>query len=207
MWPISSNTSCIFELLLSTFWNECRSPSCWRSAATSSCRARFAQRPLHQQAEVLRVGRLGEEVVGAHPHRLDRVLDAAVPGRDDDGDRDLFGLDRLDQLHPADLRHPQVGDDQAVRLLAQAAPGPAAPSSAVSTSSPRLIWRSSWSDTRVSSRSSTMRTRWVSAADGTEGADVESLTMRESSGRGRCAPIVSPGRVSSGIGLLASSFR
>ena len=29
----------------------------------------------------------------------------------------FFALDRLDELHPAELGHPQVGDDQAVRLL------------------------------------------------------------------------------------------
>ena len=81
--------------------------------------ARVRSAALHQQAQVLRVGRLGQEVVGAHPHGLDRVLDAAVPRGHDHRDRQLFGLDGLDQLHAREFWHPQVRDDQTVRLLAE----------------------------------------------------------------------------------------
>ena len=61
-----------------------------RRAATSSCRARSRRRPLDEQAQVLRVGRLGQEVVRPHPHRLDGVVDAAVAGGHDHGDRESF---------------------------------------------------------------------------------------------------------------------
>jgi hypothetical protein len=79
----------------------------------------IAERPLDQQAEVLWVGRLGQEVVRPHPHRFDRVLDATVPGGDDHRHGDFLGLDRFDEFHPADLGHSQVGNDQTVQLLAQ----------------------------------------------------------------------------------------
>ncbi len=79
------------------------------------------ERPLlkgafHQQAEMLRVGGLGEEVVGAQPHRLDRLGDAAMTGRDDHGHRQPALLDFLDQFHAAETRHAQVGDDQAIGM-------------------------------------------------------------------------------------------
>ena len=77
----------------------------------------LAECAFHEQAEVLGVGGFGEKVVGAQPHGLDGVVDAAVAGGDDDGHGEAPVLDLLDQLHAIELGHPQVGDDDAVRLL------------------------------------------------------------------------------------------
>ena len=99
--------------MLKTFWNECRP---WSSAQRRDFvleRARL-QRPLHQQAEVLRIGRFGQEIERPKPHRLDGVFDAAVTGGDNHRNGDLLSLDRLDELHSGDLRHPKVGDDEAI---------------------------------------------------------------------------------------------
>ena len=70
---------------------------------------------LDHDAEVLRVGGLGEEVVRAAAHRGDRVGDAAVAGGDDDRDGDLAGVDFLDQLHAVHFGHAQVGNQHRVR--------------------------------------------------------------------------------------------
>jgi hypothetical protein len=75
------------------------------------------QGTLHDEAQVLRVGRLGEEVVGPHLHRLHGLFDAAVAGRDDDGGGQPPLLNLFDELHPADVRHLEVRDDDAERAL------------------------------------------------------------------------------------------
>ena len=68
---------------------------------------------------MLRVGRLGEEVVGAHAHGIDGVGDAAVPGGDDDGDAEFALEDFFDELHAGQLGHAQIGDEDAVSALLQ----------------------------------------------------------------------------------------
>ena len=47
----------------------------------------FAQGALDQQAEMLGVGRLGQEIVGTHPHGLHGFIDTAMAGGHDDGHR------------------------------------------------------------------------------------------------------------------------
>ena len=58
-----------------------------RSAATSSLQGPFAQGPVDHQPQMVDVDRLGQKVVGAQADRLHRLVDAAVAGGDDDGDR------------------------------------------------------------------------------------------------------------------------
>jgi len=59
----------------------------------------FAQGALGQENESLRVGRFEKEIVRPELHCLDRVRNRAVPGGDDDGARELFLLNIVDQLH------------------------------------------------------------------------------------------------------------
>jgi hypothetical protein len=66
---------------------------------------------------MLRIGGLREKVVGAELHRADGVFNASMTRGYDHGDRDLSGLDLLDHLHAAELRHLEIGDDQTVRIL------------------------------------------------------------------------------------------
>src|SRR3954468_24613893 len=47
----------------------------------------LAQGALDQQAEMLRVGRLGQEIVGTHPHRLHGFINTAMARGYDDGYR------------------------------------------------------------------------------------------------------------------------
>ena len=81
--------------------------------------ARFFERPVHDELQVGRVDRLGQEVVGAQPHRLDHPVDRAERGRDDRRDQHPALGDLADQLHPPHARHPQVGDQDAVVGRAQ----------------------------------------------------------------------------------------
>ena len=103
--------------LLRMFQNRCRSPICERRAANSSCKVRSRSARFDQEAEVLRVRGLGEEVVGPHTHGLNGLVDAAVAGGHDDRHRQASSLNLLDQLHAVDLGHSKIGDDDAVRLL------------------------------------------------------------------------------------------
>ena len=77
----------------------------------------FFERPLHDDAEFVRVGGLGDEVVGPVLHRRDGFFNRSVAGGYDHRDGDFPGLDLLQELHAAELGHLEVGDDQAVRLL------------------------------------------------------------------------------------------
>ena len=79
----------------------------------------LAQRPLDQEAQMLRIDRLGQKIIGPLTHGLDGIGDAAVAGRDHDRDRELALLNLVDQVHAAHLRHAQVGDDDAVGPLLQ----------------------------------------------------------------------------------------
>ena len=90
-WLISSNTSCIRGLLLMHVAERVPAADSCRRAATSSMQRPLAQRALDEQAQVLRVGRLGEEVVGPQAHGLDRLVHAPVPGGHDDRDRQRCG--------------------------------------------------------------------------------------------------------------------
>jgi hypothetical protein len=74
-------------------------------------------RPRDTQREQLGIDRLRKEVVGAHTHRRDGGLDAAVAGDDDDwnvGSRAEHPLGEIDAGH---LVHAEVGHD-AVEVLA-----------------------------------------------------------------------------------------
>ena len=53
------------------------------------------------------------------PNRLHRLIDAAVPGRHDDRDRQATLLNLADQIHAVQFRHGQVGEDDAVIVLGQ----------------------------------------------------------------------------------------
>ncbi len=86
----------------------------------------LAQGPLYDQAQMLEVDRLGDEVVGAQAHGLDRAVDAAVGGHEDDGDGDAFLLHGLHELEAVQARHAQVADDDAVVVLAEGLEGLAA---------------------------------------------------------------------------------
>ena len=77
------------------------------------------ERAVHDEDQLLVVDRLGDVVVGARLHGLDGRLHRAE-GRDHhDGRLRMLGTDLLEQFHPGDFRHLQVGDDQGRRLLLQ----------------------------------------------------------------------------------------
>ena len=82
------------------------------------------QRPVHHQLQVVRVDRLGQEVVGPQPHRLDDAVDRAEAGRHDRGDQHPALGDLADQVHPAHARASEVGDQHAVVGPAQAPSAP-----------------------------------------------------------------------------------
>jgi hypothetical protein len=77
----------------------------------------FTQSPFHDQAQMLRVGGLGEEFVGAKLHGLDRFLDAAAARGHDHGHVKPSLLHRLDQFHAVEARHLQIGNDEAVGAI------------------------------------------------------------------------------------------
>ncbi len=77
---------------------------------------------LEDDLQLLDVDRLAEVVLGAELHRLDRRLDRAVGGHDDDHRLRAHLLDLREQLDPVHARHAQVGeDDVGVVLLERAA--------------------------------------------------------------------------------------
>jgi hypothetical protein len=68
--------------------------------------ARSFERFLDHHGEVIRVERLGNEIVGAALDRLDGALDGAVGRDDDDRKRGIFLLDfaqRFDAVHAGHL--------------------------------------------------------------------------------------------------------
>ncbi len=77
----------------------------------------FAQGPVRQRAldrerHVVRLERLGDEIVGSRPDRRDRRLHASVGRHDDDRDV-LTALDDLPaDVHAAHAVHVDVGEDQ-----------------------------------------------------------------------------------------------
>ena len=68
---------------------------------------------------MVEVDRLGEEIVGAQVHGLDRLVDAAVAGDDDHRDGQIATLHLLQKLDAVQARQAQVGQDQAVILVGQ----------------------------------------------------------------------------------------
>ena len=76
-------------------------------------------------ADLVLVERLGDEVERAALERLDRGVDRAVRGDEDDGQLGLL-LERLaEERHPVDLGHLQVGDDQIDVVLLEQRRAPA----------------------------------------------------------------------------------
>jgi len=90
-----------------------------------ACCARFARdhdgvcRPAHQNLELGTGERFGEIVPRTGAQRLDARLDARLAG-DDDGDRVGVGRERrAEQLHPRDLAHVQIDQDDVERPAPQ----------------------------------------------------------------------------------------
>ena len=77
------------------------------------------QSTLNEKAKVIIVDRLGEKIVGPEPHRLNRLVDAAVSGRHDHRHVELVGVNFTKQFHSTKMRHPQIGDGDAIRTLFQ----------------------------------------------------------------------------------------
>jgi hypothetical protein len=101
-----------------------------RSRAAQQARGR---RPLEHVGELVLVERLGEEVEGAAPHRVDRVCDVAVRREQDHRQLGLLACSVVEQLRSLALRHAQVGDDGGVVRRAARRASPALPSAASST--------------------------------------------------------------------------
>ncbi len=80
--------------------------------------AALAQHALDHQTQMVAVDRLGVEVVRPQAHRLHRLLDVAVIGQDDHGDRQGALLDVLDQLQ-VEARRFQVNQQDTVVLRLQ----------------------------------------------------------------------------------------
>jgi hypothetical protein len=78
----------------------------------------FFERPGHHPLDLRPAKRLGHEVVGALAHRLDRALDGAVGRHQDDLGVGRDGLDVLEQLGAAHVRHHQIGQHHIDRRLA-----------------------------------------------------------------------------------------
>ena len=68
---------------------------------------------------MLRIRRLGQEVIGAHPHGLNGLVNAAMTCCHDDRYRKPSRLNLLDQLHAVQLGHSQIGDHDAIGPLQQ----------------------------------------------------------------------------------------
>ena len=66
---------------------------------------------VEQDPKALRIDRLGQVVVGAHLHRLDRRLDTALRRQDDDAQVGELILQRAQQVEAAHARHDQVAQD------------------------------------------------------------------------------------------------
>jgi hypothetical protein len=70
------------------------------------------QRLVDQLDELLAAEGLGQEVVGTVLHRLDRFLDGAEGGEEDDVDIGRDGLGRAQQLQAGEPRHLEIGHDE-----------------------------------------------------------------------------------------------
>ena len=66
---------------------------------------------VEQNLQPLDVDRLGQVVVGAFLHRLDRGLDRALRRQQQRGDVGALRLQRAQQRQPVHARHHQIGDD------------------------------------------------------------------------------------------------
>ena len=82
--------------------------------------------PLDQEPELIRVVGLGDEVVGPGLHGVSAIGGVAVGGQHDHADREPLGADPGEQLEPAHVGHPQVGDHQVVLVGPQLVPRGAA---------------------------------------------------------------------------------
>ena len=75
------------------------------AARQRECRSDFLQ-------QVLAVERLGQVAEHAALRRADGVGNRAVRGQDDDRQRRVLAMNRLEQLQAVDAGHSQVGDDR-----------------------------------------------------------------------------------------------
>ncbi len=82
--------------------------------------------PLDQEAEMVGVVGLGDEIVGARLHGPQRLGRVAERGQNDHSHRQPLGAHLGQQVEPAQVGHPQVGDHQVVSLGAELIPGRAA---------------------------------------------------------------------------------
>ena len=83
----------------------------------------LAQHAVDHQPQVVGVHRLVEEVVGAHAHGQHRLVDAAEGAHDNYGNGELPFLDALEQAHAVEVRHLQIGEQDAVAVLRQRVEG------------------------------------------------------------------------------------
>src|SRR6185503_5020179 len=70
------------------------------------------QRLIYHDGKSLAIDGLYGIVVGSTSHRLDCRIDGPVGGHDDDFRIRPCSLQAPQKLHPADTRHPKIGDDQ-----------------------------------------------------------------------------------------------
>jgi hypothetical protein len=94
------------------------SASCAEAAVLDEQRLlleRVADDPHHVRS----LERLGDEVVRAFLHRVDRGLDRAVRGHQHDLGLWRDGLGRAQQIHARRVGHHQVGEQHADAMLAQ----------------------------------------------------------------------------------------
>ncbi len=82
--------------------------------------------PLDQEPQPFRVVGLGDEVVGPGLHGVQRLGGVAIGGQHDHADRQPLGAHPGEQLEPAQVGHPQVGDHQVVFVGPQFVPRGAA---------------------------------------------------------------------------------
>ena len=80
--------------------------------------------PLDQEAEVIGFIRLGDEIIGARLHRPQRLGRVAKRGQNDHAHGKPLGAHLRQQLEPAQVGHPQVGDHQVVLAGPGAGPRP-----------------------------------------------------------------------------------
>ena len=122
VWPmllINSKIACMCGFLLRMLWKAelfCSRARSWRNLVLQGALRAGA---LDHEAQVVDVDRLGQEIVGAHADGLHRVVDAAVPGRDDHRYGQAALLHLTDQVHAVAARHAQVGYDNAVVSFAE----------------------------------------------------------------------------------------
>ena len=84
-----------------------------------------AQRPVDQDFQPVDVQRLGDEIVRAALHRLDRRVHRAVGRHHDDDRRMRQREDLLDERHPILAAEPQIGQHEIDRLALEHAQRPA----------------------------------------------------------------------------------